>query len=225
MVSKEARLGHKFDRFIDECKMAVSGIVLATQRKEFWLAFGISFVIFGTLMNLLAGGFGVFGTMVALGPGGAMKIIGEAFVGTFGIGKAFGDWALMFVVVLLQSILIGLIALVWHGKRHQKDEATAANAAKNANNVQDAGIATGLAILGTGCPTCGTSLLAPVIGSFVSSGSYMLAGAISWLLTVAALVLILVSLKRVGKDAYAMILSEQFTNKRKEKNAQNDRKK
>jgi len=224
MAKKEARLGYRFDRFVDECKMAVSGIVLATQRKEFWIASLISLVIFGTLMNLLAGGFGVFNTMAALGVGGALGIIGEAFLSIFGIGKAFGDWALMFTVVLLQSILIGLIVLVWQGKRRQKESSTV-ETAKNANNVQDAGIATGLAILGTGCPTCGTSLLAPVIGSFVSSGSYMIAGVVSWFLTVVALVLILFSLKRIGRDAYAMITSEQFLQKRKEQNVKNSLKK
>lgn len=213
-------IGRKFDRFIDECKMAVSGIVLATRKKEFWIASVISFVIFGTLMNLLAGGFGVFGTMAALGMSRAIAIVGDAFLANFGIGKSFGDWALMFTVTLLQSILIGLIALVWRGKRRQKAEI--AEKAKNANNVQDAGIATGLAILGTGCPTCGTSLLAPVLGSFIGSGSYLLAGVLSWLLTIAALFLILLSLKRVGKDAFAMITSERFLQKRKEKDGKKE---
>ena len=223
MSSGEVKVGQKLDRFVDECKMAISGIVLATRRGEFWATFLISFAIFGTLMNLLASGFGVFNTMFALGANGALRILGEAFLETFGVGKAFGDWALMFTIVLLQSILIGLIVLVWRGKRRQKEPV--AEKAKNASNVQDAGIATGLAILGTGCPTCGTSLLAPVLGSFISSGSYLIAGVISWGLTVVALVLILVSLKRVGKDAYAMIVSERFLQKRKEQNAENNGKK
>lgn len=223
MVSGETKIGCKIDRFVDECKMAVSGVVLATKYKDFWLVFGTFFIVFGTLMNLLASGFSVFGTMFALGASGALRIIANALLEVFGIGKAFGDWALMFTIVLLQSILVGLIALVWRGKQRQK--LSVAKQAENASNAQDAGIATGLAILGTGCPTCGTSLLAPVIGSFVSSGSYLLAGVISWLLTVAALILILVSLKRVGKDAYAMIVSERFLQKRKEKHAKDGSKK
>lgn len=100
-----------------------------------------------------------------------------------------------------------------------------AEVAKNANNVQDAGIATGLAILGTGCPTCGTSLLAPVLSSFVSSGSYLIAGVISWGLTVAAVVLILFAIKRVGRDTYAIVASERFLQKRKEKHVTSHTKK
>ena len=221
MDSGGVKIGHKFDRFVDECKMAVSGIVLATKSGIFWIAFAISLCVFGTLMNLLSGGFGVFGSMFAIGAKGAWRMIGGAFLEIFGVGKTFGDWALMFTVVLLQSILIGLIALVWQGKRRQKETVT--EMTKNANNVQDAGIATGLAILGTGCPTCGTSLLAPILGSFVSSGSYLLAGVISWLLTVAAIVLILISLKRVGRDVYAMVTSERFLQKRKEKNVKSSK--
>lgn len=204
--------------------MAVSGIVLATTKMDFWLGFLISFVLFGTLMNLLAGGFGIFGTMAALGVSASFRIIGEAFLAIFGVGKAFGDWALMFAVVLLQSILIGLIVFVWLAKRRQRASAVV-ESAKNASNVQDAGIATGLAILGTGCPTCGTSLLAPVLSSFVSSGSYLIAGVVSWGLTVAALILILFAIKRVGRDAYAIITSEKFLQKRKEKHVTNHTKK
>lgn len=207
---------HGLERFVDECQMAVSGVVLATRKRVFWMGFVASLVLFGTLMNLLSGGLGVFRTMAAFGIDGAMRILAGAFLAIFGVGKSFGDWALMFAVVLLQSVLIGLIALVWRGKKRQKE--TVAEMAKDANNVQDAGIATGLAILGTGCPTCGTSLLAPIIGSFVGSGSYLLAGVVSWVLTVAALVLILISLKRVGKDSYAMLTSERFLQKRKEQN-------
>lgn len=217
MSSGGSRFGHGFDRWIDECKMAISGAILATSKAEFWSGFLISFVIFGTLMNLLASGFGVFSTMAALGISGSLKIISDAFLAIFGFDKSFGDWALTFVVVVLQSFLIGLIVFVWHAKCRQQ-ESTVTETAKNAGNLQDAGIATGLAILGTGCPTCGTSLLAPVIGSLVGTGSYALAGVVSWGLTIAAVVLILFSIKRVGRDAYAMITSERFLNKRKEQN-------
>lgn len=221
MSSGGSTLGHKFDRWIDECKMAVFGTVLATSKVDFWLGFLISFVVFGTVMNLLAGGLGVFSTMAALGVAGSAKIIGDAFLAIFGVGKSFGDWALMFIIVLLQSILIGLIVFVWH-TRHRQRGSDVAEVVKNANNVQDAGIATGLAILGTGCPTCGTSLLAPVIGSLVGPGSYMLAGAVSWGLTIAAVVLILFSLKRIGKETYAIIVSERFLKRRKEQNVSSD---
>lgn len=221
MSSGGSTLGHKFDRWIDECKMAISGAVLATSKVEFWSGFLISFVIFGTLMNLLASGFGVFNTMAALGISGSLKIISDAFLAIFGFDKSFGDWALTFVVVVLQSILVGLIVFVWRTKR-RKRESTVTETAKNAGNLQDAGIATGLAILGTGCPTCGTSLLAPVIGSLVGPGSYMLAGAVSWGLIIAAVVLVLFSLKRIGKETYAIIVSERFLKRRKEQNVSSD---
>ncbi len=42
----------------------------------------------------------------------------------------------------------------------------------------------------------------------------MLAGVISGILTFAAVLLALWSLKRIGKDAYAMILSERFERRR-----------
>lgn len=214
---KKTQIGHKFDRFIDECKMAVSGVVLATRRPLFWLAFCITFVIFGTIINLLSSGFGIFRTLGAVDFGGKIEIISKAFLANFGVEKTFADWAWTFIVVLLQSILIAMIVLVWQSRRRSHKEEIMRQA-KNANNVQDAGIAAGLALLGSGCPTCGTSLLAPMISSFVSSGSYILAGVLSWILTVAAVILLLFALKRIGKEVYVNALATDFNKRKKGEN-------
>lgn len=137
------------------------------------------------------------------------KIIGDGFLGLFGIGHSFWDWLLLFSVTLLQSVLIGLVVLVWRKRRHSKSKQVIATAT-NADNIQNAGLAAGLAVLGTGCPTCGTTLLAPLIGTLFSASSYALAGTISGLLTAAAIIIALLTVKRLGNDAYAMIISERY---------------
>lgn len=202
-------IGHRLDKWLDECKMAFSGILLATREWRFDVTFVIVFVAFGTLMSLLSGSAGALNLFWVVDLGGKFKLLGESFLALFGINRNFWDWLLIFGLTLLQSILIGLVVLVWQKRRHNRKTQVVA-VAKNANNVQDAGLAAGLAILGSGCPTCGTTLLAPVISTFVSSGSYMLAGVISGALTVAAVILALFAVKRVGRDAYAMIVSERF---------------
>lgn len=220
---KKTRIGQKFDHFVDECKMAVSGVVLATRKPLFWLVFGLTFVVFGTLVNLLASGFGIFSTLSSASWGEKFEIIGSAFLANFGVERSFSDWIWSFIVVFLQSILIALIVLVWQGRRRSHKEEVLRQA-KNASNVQDASIAAGLALLGSGCPTCGTSLLAPIISSFVSSGSYILAGILSWLLTAAAVILLLYALKRTGKEAYVTFLAEDFHQRKRDKKGKNDSK-
>lgn len=211
-----ANLGHRFGKWLDECKMALSGIVLATREWKFLLAFFLSFIIFGTLMNLLSGSFAGWDLFWAVDFGGKMRLLGQAFLANFGVNRALLDWAITFVITILQSILIGLVVLVWQKKRRQKVLAEA----KNLNNVSDAGLVTGLAILGSGCPTCGTTLLAPLLGTILSSGGFAIAGVISGLITVAAVILALFALKRVGKDAYVMIVAERYEKRHSENNVE-----
>lgn len=199
----------RLERWLDERKMALSGIILATRERRFLIAALITFVVFGTLINLLSGSTSALNLFWVTDLPGKLSIIGNAFLSIFGIGRNFWDWLLLFFITVLQSLLIGLVALVWQKRRRSKKDQVVATA-QNADNLQSAGLAAGLAILGSGCPTCGTTLLMPLLGALFSSSSYMLAGVISGLLTVAAVLLALWSLKRIGKDAYVMILSERF---------------
>lgn len=200
-------------RWLDEWKLAASGAVLATRNTRFLIVFAVTFVIFGILMNLLSGSSAALSLFWTTDLSGKMQIIGQAFLAIFGVGRNFWDWILTFVIVVLQSLLIGLVALVWQKKRHNRKEQVAATAS-NSDNVQSAGLAAGLAVLGSGCPTCGTTLLAPVLGTLFSTSSYTLASAISAILTVAAIIVSLLTLKKLGNDAYALIVSERFLKNR-----------
>lgn len=192
-------------RWLDEWRLAFSGILLATRERRFIIAALISFIFFGTLMHLLAGGTAAFSLLGSADFAGKLKILADGFLANFGVGQNVWDWLFIFVVTILQSILIGLVALVWHKRRH-----SVAQAASNADNLQSAGLAAGLAVLGTGCPTCGTTLLMPIIGTLFSTSGYALAGFVSGLLTVASLLITLFALKRIGHEAYALIVSERF---------------
>lgn len=209
MTSGERTWVHKLQKWLDEWKLAVSGILLATREKKFLLTFVISFLVFGTLMTLLSGSTAAMGLFWSVDLGGKLKIIGDGVLGLFGVGRNFWDFLLTFGVTLLQSILIGLVVLVWQ-KRRRNQKAQVADVASNSANVQNAGLAVGLAVLGTGCPTCGTTLLAPLIGTLFSTSGYAFAGAISWILTVASILIALLSLKRIGNTAYALLVSERY---------------
>lgn len=200
---------NKLRRWLDEWKIAVSGIVLATRDRRFVITFCLTFVIFGTLMTLLSGGTAAFSLFGAADLPGKLKIIFDGFLGVFGVNRNFWDWLLTFVITLLQSILIGLVVLVWRKRRRNKKNQVVATAT-NSDNVQSAGIAAGLAVLGSGCPTCGTTLIAPMIATIFSTSSYTLASVISGILTGIAVIVTLFALKRIGNDAYAIIVSERY---------------
>lgn len=217
--SEASKKGHRsvrgwLARWLDECKMAAYGIVLATRYPRFVITTVVSFLVFGTLMNLLAAGGAAIGLIMAAPDwGNKLKVISDAFLKLFGLaGVIWVDWLMVFVVALLQGIVIGLVVLVWKKRRDEQKQ--------NAANVQTAGLAAGLGVLGAGCPTCGTTLFTPLLVSVFGTGGYPVAGTISGVLTALAVIVILWSLKKMGLEAYVMIVSEKFKKRKAAENAQ-----
>ncbi len=198
-------------KWLDEFVLAGKGILLATKEKRFWVGFIIAFLFFGTLMNLLTGGFSKFELMGMVGFSGSMKIILDALIGVFGINMIFLDWLPVFFLALLQGILIGLIVLLWHKKRIENGKESS-----NSANVEKAGIITGLIALGAGCPTCGTTLLTPLLGALFSTGGLAMVGVISGIVTALAITIAILSLKRLGEETYVIIVNEKYMKRKKE---------
>lgn len=196
-------------KWFDDCGLAVKGVLLATSEPRFWVFFVPVFVIFGTLMTLLSGGTAAFSLMAATNFSGKMAIISDAMLGVVGIGRNVLDWLPVFLITVLQATLIGAIAIVW---KHNKDQ----------SNLQNSGIVAGLALLGSGCPTCGTALITPVLGAIFSGSSYLIAGVVSGAIMVAAVIVAILALRKVGLDIYVIIKAKRHK-ARKEKE-ENDKK-
>ena len=190
-------------KWLDGFALAGKGILLATKEKRFWCGFIPAFLFFGFLMNLLSGGFSKFELMSALGFPNSLKIIIDSFTAIFGINQPFLDWIPIFAISILQGILIGLIVLLWNKKKNQ-----------NSANLEKAGIITGLIALGAGCPTCGTTLLTPLIGTIFSTGGLAVTGAISTIVTWLAIIIAILSLKRLGEETYVTIINEKYLTKK-----------
>ncbi len=202
-------------KWLDDFALAGKGILLATKEPRFWLGFIPAFIFFGMLINLLSGGFSKFELMAATGFSGTMKILGDAFLSLFGVGQAFSDWLYVFFLALLQGTLIGLIVLLWYKKRAQSSADSGENG--NAAGLERAGIITGLIALGAGCPTCGTTLLTPLLGTIFSTGSLAATGVISTLVTILAVIIAILSLRRLGVETYVIIVNEQYLKKHSQK--------
>ncbi len=196
-------------KWLDEFVLAGKGILLATREKRFWYGFIPAFLFFGILMNLLAGGFSKFELMSSLGFPKNLKILFDSFLGVFGLNQPFLDWLPIFAISILQGTLIGLIVLLWNKKR----ESSAKNS-KNSENLEKAGIITGLIALGAGCPTCGTTLLTPLLGAIFSTGGLAVTGTISTVVTWLAIIIAIFALKRLGLETYAIIVNERYLQKK-----------
>ena len=186
-------------KWLDEFVIAGKGVLLATKEKRFWYGFIPSFLFFGFLMNMLSGGLSKFELIRLLGFPDGLRIIGDSLLGIIGINQPFLDWLPIFCIALLQGILIGLITLLWKKKREQ-----------NSADLEKAGIITGLIALGAGCPTCGTTLITPLIGAIFSTGSLSIAGTVSTIVTWLAVIIAILSIKRLGVETYVTIVNEKY---------------
>lgn len=202
-------------KWLDGFALAAKGILLVSKEKLFWFGFIPAFIFFGMLMNLLSGGLSQFELMGSLGFPDSLTVIGKAFINVFGINQYFLTWLPIFGISLLQGILIGLIVFLWHKKREDSGKGSS-----NSDNVEKAGIITGLIALGAGCPTCGTTLITPLLGAMFSTSGLAITGTISTIVTWAAIIIAILSLRRLGEEAYVIIVNERFLKKRKnEKNS------
>lgn len=192
-------------KWLDGFLLAGKGVLMAFKKARFVVTFVITFLFFGTLMNLLSGGFAKLSLMDSFPM--AMRVLGDSFVRVFGVGQPFLDWLPIFLISVLQGLLIGLIVLLWHKKRVTK---SAEEGSSNAANVEKAGIITGLIALGAGCPTCGTTLLTPLLGALFSTGGLAITGTISTIITIVAIVVAILSLKKLGEETYVMIVDEKY---------------
>ena len=220
-------------KFFDDFAIAGRGLLLATRKKSFWPPFIITFIIFGTLINLLSSGFASFqliGASIASGDiMGALKIIWNAFLAIFGVGRGFLDFILNFVLTIFQSILIALVVFVAKHNRAEKrakesntknDKETSIKS-DGASGLESSALVAGLAVLGSGCPTCGTTLLAPVLGAVLSgtTGAVSFAGTLSLVLNIFAILIATLVFRKLGVQTYAIIKSRQYKEKHHEKNS------
>ena len=190
-------------KWLDGFPLAGKGILLAFHEKRFVISFIIAFLFFGTLMNLLSGGFSKFQLMGALGFPTNLQILGDALLGVFGFKQPFLDWLFVFLIATLQGVLIGLVVLLWKKKQ-----------SGNSANVEKAGIITGLIALGAGCPTCGTTLLTPLLGTLFSTSGFAITGVVSQLVTWLAIIVAILSLRRIGEETYVIIVNEKYLAKK-----------
>ena len=201
----------KCAKWLDEFLLAFNGAWLAMHKMRFWLGFSIAFLLFGILMNLLS--CGSFANIQAMFVSWAAfwQILSRAILALFGVNIAFVDWLMTFSLAVLQGVLIGLITLLWHKKQKQGE------------NIEKVGIAVGLITLSAGCPTCGTTLIMPLISTVISAfggvaaNGIMFASVIARIITFLAIIIAILALKKIGLEVYVTIINEKYLAKKRKK--------
>lgn len=216
--------GGAIAKWFDDWKLAGLGILNAMKGYRFWLYFLLFFVLFGTLLSFFSSGFAAFNYFFAVNLGEKISTIFDAFLSLFGVGRSFWDFLITFLIAILQGLLLSLIVLVYkHRRQKNKQKQKDKNDKTASGALQNAGISAGLAILGSGCPTCGATLITPILSAIFSTGGYAIAGTISGIITLIAIIIAIFSVQKLGVEMYVIMLEEKRSKRlKKEENGKNN---
>lgn len=120
----------------------------------------------------------------------------------FGIGRTLPDFLFMTTINFVQSILFGLLFFILHFRKQNLSD-----------NLQSTGIIASFFLLSSGCPTCGTALLAPIFISILGSSGLALVGTVSFVLNLISLVLALFVFQKLGYEAYIISEAQKYQQK------------
>lgn len=156
--------------------------IVGCLRRPAYLALGVAvFVIFGLLLALLSVGTTDLGLLFAgVDAGVKWGIIGRAAL------SVVGDPQILLLTLVQTLQIVALARIVRQPK------------ACRVGDVEGVGIVAILALLGVGCPTCGLSLLAPVLLAVFGSGALVAGSVLGGVIRVVALIVGIVMIKQLG---------------------------
>lgn len=204
MSSKKGKNKKKITDFYVHLKFALLSLPALFRDGKFLKSFLFTFIIFGTVLNLLSSGFASLQIFHFADFWGKIKLVFDFFLAIFGVNRNFFDFLLLFLINFLQSILVALVFYILNFRR------------KNlSSEVQTTGIIASFFLLSSGCPTCGTTILTPIILAILGSSGLALVGTITNFVIFISFLLALYVFQKIGYEAYIILQDQQFQDKKK----------
>lgn len=136
-----------------------------------------------------------------------MVLLSNTFLAVFGVGRTLPDFLFLTAITFVQSVLVGLLLFLLHSRKQNL-----------ADQLQSTGIVASFFLLSSGCPTCGTALLTPILLSILGSSGLALAGTLSIILNLLSMLLALFVFQKVGYEAYIILEDQKYCAKKQKQN-------
>lgn len=181
--------------------MALRGSLGVIRRPKYMVA-ALVFALFFALLIYFIMNVGIYGSFL-LSPlpiTGKLQAMGLMVSAMARDITTTTNGALLLIVALLQGVNFAF--LLFTIRRNKK---------MNVRDVGGGGFAAIAAAMGLGCVPCGTSIILPIVSIFFSSSAYAAANVASAVVLIAAFVVSLYSIYRLGFVAYAYAASDEIT--------------
>jgi uncharacterized membrane protein HdeD (DUF308 family) len=204
----QRKLKNLFETFVDRCKFAVIGYKYLLSRPRYIIAMVISFLIFLYILSQLQNSGANWQLLWSgLDFGTKMQIFGKTL---FSMLENFTSLlgVLIVILALMQSLCVaGIVFAIRH---RQKDDAL--------NGASTGSIASILAFITLGCPTCGMTLLTPLLTMIAGTSAVALAEKLGIILSVVAFALLFFTLVQLGYQIFVNVSAERAKEKHAKSN-------
>lgn len=197
------RARNTLELWADETKMAFVGIKMVMKKVGYAVIAIVAFLVFAYILTIFRDGTSTWSLLWSgIGFGDKLSLLGDVWVRVL---KNFTDWwgLVLMLLAALQGLTISLLIFGWRMKMSSKTTAA---------GLEAGGVGAAISFLALGCPTCGTTLLAPVLTLVLGSGAVAVAETLGWILVVVAAILLLHAARRLGFGAYVEITARRHKN-------------
>ena len=207
-TSLKKKLSNLFETFVDRTKFAVVGYKYLLSRPRYIIALVISFLVFLYILSQLQNGGSNWQLLWSgLDFGRKMEVFGLSLLSMLENFTSFLGVLIIFLALMQSLCVAGIVFAIRH---RQKDDAI--------NGASAGSIASILAFVTLGCPTCGMTLLTPLLTMVAGTGAIALAERLGIILSIVAFVLLFFTLVQLGYQIFVNVSAERA----KEKHAKNN---
>jgi hypothetical protein len=207
-TSLKKKLSNLFETFVDRTKFAVVGYKYLLSRPRYIIALVISFLIFLYILSQLQNGGSNWQLLWSgLDFGRKMEVFGLSLLSMLENFTSFLGVLIVFLALMQSLCVAGIVFAIRH---RQKDDAI--------NGASAGSIASILAFVTLGCPTCGMTLLTPLLTMVAGTGAIALAERLGIILSIVAFVLLFFTLVQLGYQIFVNVSAERAKEKHAKSN-------
>lgn len=202
------RLKDDFLQALDHVKLGGIGISYLLSSKKYLLLFTLSWFFFLFFLTFFKDGSGNLSLLFSgISAEQKMSLLGRVFVLCFSNFLSLYGLSLV-LLSLLQGLAISLMVYTWRHK-HQDQALSSASTST---------VASALGFVALGCPSCGISLLTPILSALAGASASILAERVGTVLTIVAFGLLFYSVFHLGYLVFVIVSARKYKEKHAPKN-------
>lgn len=202
------KLRNRCELILDRIKLAMVGTGFCLSRKKYLVAFilgSFGFLYFLTFFQ--SGNSNLQLLFSHLEAEQKIELLGRVFVGCFQNFLSL-DGLMLVLLALLQGLAITLMVYTW---RHKEKDTVFSTASTST-------VASALGFVALGCPSCGISLLTPILSAIAGASAGLLAERVNIILTLVAYGLLFYSICKLGYLVFVIVTAAKYKEKHASKN-------